>query len=150
MNSILTFLKPAVPKRYLLFIAGCVWAVAGGILLWRGFTMFGAHPQEVWWKLLICIPLGILFFTSIFKKIFKKHSTRILNLKPEKPCAFSFFNWRAYMMMGLMIGFGVFLRTSLLVPVRYLSMLYVIMSIPLCISAVLFFAAGKKYFNILR
>lgn len=148
MNSFFKKLKPAVPKRYLMLIAGCVWTFAGGMLLGKGIGMLAAFPHEVWWKLLISIPAGILFYQFMFSKVFKRHSERILAIKQEKPCVFSFFNWKAYLMMGSMIGLGVFLRSSGIVPIRYLSLLYVTMGIPLSISAVMFFVYGIKYFKL--
>lgn len=148
MSSIIYTLKPSVPKRYLMLIAGCVWTFAGGMLFGKGINMLMAYPNEIWWKLIICVPLGFIFYIFMFSKIFKKHSERILSIKHEKPCAFSFFNWKAYLMMGSMIGLGVFLRVSGIVPIRYLSLLYVTMGIPLSISAVMFFIYGVKYFQI--
>lgn len=147
MNIYLKKLKPAVPKRYLMLIAGIVWSFAGGILLWRGLGMLNQYPDEIWWKLLIIIPSGIAFYYFMFAKIFKKHSARILAIKHAKPCIFSFFNWQSYLMMVLMMGMGIFLRSSEIIPIRILSVLYLTMSIPLLISAIMFFIYGIKYFN---
>lgn len=145
-STVFQTLKPSVPKRYLLFVAGVVWLFAGSMLLTKGIGMLKPYPDEIWWKLFLSIPLGIAFYKFMFSKIFLKHSTRIINITHKRPCLFSFFNLRAYFMMGFMIGMGVFLRTSHLVSFRYLSILYVTMAVPLLISAVMFFIAGKKKF----
>lgn len=148
MNSQLLKFKPAVPKRYLMLIAGIVWSFAGGMLFGKGINMLLAFPHEIWWKLLISVPLGIAFYWFMFSKIFKKHSERILAIEHAKPCVFSFFNWKSYIMMGSMITLGVLLRTTGIVPIRYLSLLYIAMGIPLSISAVMFYIYGIKYFNL--
>jgi hypothetical protein len=148
MNTLLEKLKPSIPKRYLMFVAGLVWSFAGGMLLTRGVGMLVQYLDEMWIKLLISLPLGIIFYVFMFSKVFKKHSERILAIKHEKPCVFSFFNWKAYLMMGSMIGLGIFLRTSGLISIRYLSLLYITMGIPLSISAIMFFINGLKHFNV--
>lgn len=139
--------KPSVPKKYLLFVAGTVWLFAGSMLLVKGIGMLQPYPKEIWWKILICLPLGVCFYVFMFSKIFKKHSARIINLTYERPCLFSFFNVKAYIMMGSMIGLGIFLRTSGTISFRYLSILYVTMAIPLLISAFMFFVSGAKNYS---
>ncbi|VBB47186.1 conserved membrane hypothetical protein [uncultured Paludibacter sp.] len=150
LNSIIKKLKPSVPKRYLMLIAGCVWSFAGGMLLGKGINMLLAYPNEIWWKLLTAIPLGVVFYIFMFSKIFKKHSERIFAIKHDKPCAFSFFNWNSYILMVLMMSLGIFLRTSGLISIRYLSILYVTMGIPLATSAIMFFVYGIKYFDLTK
>jgi hypothetical protein len=147
MKTLLENLKPSLPKRYLIFVAGLVWSFAGAMLLAKGVGMLVEYMDEIWIKLLISLPLGIIFYVFMFSKVFSKHSERILAIKHEKPCIFSFFNWKAYLMMGSMIGLGVFLRTSGLVSTRYLSLLYITMGIPLSISAIMFFMNGIQNFN---
>lgn len=147
MNAILTKLKPTVPKRYLIFIAAFAWAFAGAMLLWRGENMLASYPEEIWWKVLISIPLGIVFYVFMFSKIYRKHTKRLNSITHEKACVFSFFNWKSYIMMIFMMGMGIFLRTSELISIRYLSILYVTMSIPLCISSIMFFITGIKQNN---
>lgn len=148
MNSLLQRLKPGVPKRYLLFIAGGIWCFAGCMLLYKGIGMLLQYMDEMWIKLLVSIPLGIVFYVFMFSKIFNKHSDRISTMTQEKPCIFSFFNWKSYVMMGSMIGLGVFLRTSEIISIRYLSLLYITMGIPLSISAIMFIMVGIKNFNV--
>lgn len=148
-SMLLQRFKPAVKKKYLLFIASLVWLFAGSMLLIKGTGMLSLYPDEIWWKVLLSIPLGVAFYVFMFSKIFRKHSQRIINMSEPKPCLFSFFNFKAYLMMTLMISMGVFLRTSQWVSFRYLAILYITMAIPLLISAIMFFISGKKYFSII-
>ena len=147
IKTLLQTLKPGVPKRTLLFIAGGVWTFAGGMLLYRGITMLTENLQHVWIKLLFCLIAGSLFYYFIFDKISSKHTSRIISLTHSRPCAFSFFNWRSYLMMALMISMGVALRASGIVPMEYLSLLYITMGIPLILSAIRFYRNGFDFRN---
>lgn len=140
-------LKPSVKKKYLLFIAAFVWLFAGSMLLIKGVGMLRLYPNEIWWKSILSLPLGIAFYVFMFSKIFQKHSSRILQMTEPTPCVFSFFNFKSYFMMSLMISMGIFLRKSQFISFRYLAILYLTMAIPLLISAVMFFISGKKNFS---
>jgi len=141
-QKIIKKIKPGVPKRYLMFLAAVVWTFAGGMLLYKGSVFFHQSSAYLWMRLILSIIAGILFYIVMFSKISLKHARRILNLKQEKPCLFSFFNIRSYILMSLMISMGIFLRKSGLVPVFYLSILYVTMGIPLFTSAFRFYYFG--------
>lgn len=141
-QKIIQKLKPGLPKRYLMFIAALVWTFAGGMLLYKGSVFLHQSANYIWLRLIISFIGGILFYVFMFSKISLKHARRILNLEPEKPCLFSFFNLRSYILMSVMISMGIFLRKSGLVPVFYLSILYVTMGIPLLTSAFRFYYYG--------
>jgi hypothetical protein len=146
MNSLVNYVKPSVPKRYLMFVAALVWLFAGSMLFIKGFSFMLENFQYIVVKLLISFGLGSLFFAFMFSKIVAKHVARILNIKHEKPCLFSFFNWRSYLMMGSMIALGVLLRTFHLVPMVYLSCFYIAMGIPLLFSSWRFFREAVRSF----
>jgi hypothetical protein len=137
--NLLLLLKPSVPKRYLLFIAGIVWTIAGGMLLFKGISLFRIYRDFLWLKITISIIGGGLFYLLLFSKISFKHAWRIINLKYENPCMFSFFNIRSYIMMAVMITSGVILRKTGIISPEYLSVLYVMMGIPLFLSALRFY-----------
>jgi hypothetical protein len=135
MNNLLETFKPAIPRRYLMFVAAFVWLFAGGMLLFKGVSFLDYTQSFLILKLIISAVLGLMFFMLLFSKIAAKHVSRILNIKYEKPCLFSFFNWKSYFMMGSMITLGVLLRLFKIVPIQQLSFLYLVMGIPLLISA---------------
>ncbi len=134
--------KPGLPKRWLFLFAGLVWACAGGILAVRGYVyvMEAFSPHAV--RLELGFLGGLLFFILVFRRISGRHMRRIDGLLPERPCLFSFFNWRSYGMMALMIGMGIFLRRSHLVPADDLGTFYISMGIPLLFSSVRFAHRG--------
>jgi len=142
--NLLQALVPRIPKRFLLFVAAMVWTFAGGMLLFRGLMLFRGS-EHYWLRLIISITGGFLFYRFLFSRISKKHTTRIRGLSHERPCLFSFFNIKSYILMSIMITAGITLRKSGIIPQDYLSVLYVTMGIPLFISAFRFYFAGAVY-----
>jgi len=141
-------ITPRVPKRILLFIAAMAWTIAGGILLTRGFIMVIKNPDNVIYILGSSIIGGILFFILVFSQISRKHTERIMQMKIERPGAFSFFNTRSYILMLVMISCGILLRLSGLVSQAVLSIIYITMGIPLFLSAFRFYYTGIFYSRI--
>jgi hypothetical protein len=143
--SLFQRLKPGVNKQSLLFIAAFVWTVAGGILIFRSCLFLFQDPHLLSLELPIAIAGGIAFYLLLFSRISSKHIKRISTGKIEKPCAFSFFNVRSYILMSIMITTGITLRRLNLVNLHVLSTFMVAMGIPLLISAFRFFISGRKY-----
>jgi len=137
-------ITPRVSKHFLLLIAAMVWTFAGGMLLFRGFTLNETLPAHWMVELPAGILAGLLFFRMLFSRISTKHVIRIQNLPIEQPCLFSFFNIRSYLMMFSMITLGVMLRKSGFVSAEYLSLMYITMGIPLLLSSFRFY---KTFFN---
>ena len=144
LNSIIQSLKPSVPKRYLLFVAAVVWTFAGGMLLFRGFSVLKFNSTGILIEEVVSIILGVVFYIFMFSRISLKHIVRMQNNPIERPCVFSFFNWRSYILMSTMISFGVTLRVTGLVPIQYLSVFYICMGTPLFLSSIRFYAHGIK------
>jgi len=130
---------PRVSKQYLLLIAAFVWTFAGGMLLYRGFTINIPLPSH--WKIEFfgCTIAGLLFFILLFNRISAQHVLRIKNLPNEQPVIFSFFNLKSYMMMFAMISMGIMLRRTEVVSTEYLSFMYITMGIPLLMSSFRFY-----------
>jgi len=149
MNLLQTF-KPSIPRRYLLFVAGVVWTFAGGMLLYKGISLFRLYRDFLWLKITISIIGGGLFYLLLFSKISFKHAWRIINLKNENPCFFAFFNIRSYIMMAVMITSGVILKKTGIVSPEYLSVLDVTMGIPLFLSALRFYYYEIFYRTIIQ
>ena len=137
--SIIQKLKPSVSRHNLLFIAGLAWTTAGGILMWRGLDYEVRHSHHIWIKILAGIIIGIPFYVILFAKISRKHIKRIRGLSIPYPCAFSFFNFRSYILMMLMITTGILLRKFDVINREYLFTFYIGMAIPLLTSAVRFY-----------
>jgi len=129
-------------------VAAVVWTFAGGMLLYRGFSILKFNTVQIEFEETACLLAGIVFYRCMFSAISLKHINRILQLEIERPCFFSFFNWRSYIMMTLMMSTGITLRLTGIVPVTWLSLFYISMGTPLFISAIRFYIYALK--NILQ
>jgi hypothetical protein len=136
--------KPGVPKRHLLLVATLVWLFAGSFLMFRGIR---SVPEGAWqfWKVAVSVAGGLLFFWILFFRISAKHIRRITSLEILRPCVFSFFDFKSYLMMALMITMGVTVRKLHLVSAESISYFFITMAIPLLVSAIRFLAAWRKY-----
>jgi hypothetical protein len=136
---------PRIARRYLFMVAALVWTFAGCMLLFRGILLFMEDNYLLWVRLAISILAGILFYRLLFSNISLKHTSRITAMTLERPCLFSFFNVRSYILMTLMISAGIALRKSGILPPVYLSVIYVTMGIPLFVSSFRFYYAFTVY-----
>ncbi len=134
--------KPTTTRRGLLFMAGIVWAIAGGILAYRGAGYIDEAALHPLVPFLIGAAGGALFFGLMFRKISARHIFRILHIPHERPCLFSFLSWKSYLMMSLMISLGILLRRASFIPHDGLGTAYIMMAVPLLASSARFFRTG--------
>ena len=136
-------MRYGVGRKTLVFIAGCVWIIAGinilkiGILTWMSVEHFQLFQ--------VCeaIVVFLLFFNFVFKKLFYKHTKRI-EQKQDKSCPFSFFDVKGWIIMVVMITGGVLVRKFQLLPNAFISVFYVGLSMALIITGVLFLRYGRR------
>lgn len=132
-----------VNKQILLFIAGCVWIIAGvnilriGILTW----MHEAHYSVL--KVGEAVIVFLLFLNFVFLRLFRKHSRRIAQ-KGEKNNPFSFFDTKGWVVMFFMIILGMGIRHTRLLPDSFISVFYTGLSSALIITGILFLVQGVK------
>jgi len=144
MMEFLEKIKPGVRRRTLLLIAGCAWSIAGGILISRSLVFLINVNHNLFIEILIGIILGVFFYILLFARISKKHITRITLIKIDNPCFFSFFNFRSYLLMAIMISGGISLRLSGWVNQEIIYTFFLCMGIPLLVSAWRFFYSYTK------
>jgi hypothetical protein len=138
-------LTPRIARRYLYVAAALVWTFAGSMLLFRGILLFMDDDYLFWIRLIISIIAGLLFYRLLFSNISRTHTHRIDAMSLEKPCLFSFFNIKSYILMSIMITAGISLRKSGILPPFYLSVIYITMGIPLFLSSFRFYYAFAVY-----
>ena len=146
--SLVQKLKPGVKKRTLLYVAGCAWSIAGGMLITRALIALIAIRQWLTLEIIVGVIAGSFFYIFMFTRISKKHITRISLIEVDNPCFFSFFNVRSYILMTVMISAGITLRKTNVIAPEYLYTFYLAMGLPLLLSAFRFFKAGIK--NVIR
>ncbi len=124
-------LKPAVPQRWLLILAGLVWTVVGVGLGRMALVWLAEEKISLSLLLGLCgLALGLVIYRFKFSRLARMNIERICR-SGERPCIFAFQAWYTYPLIGLMIAFGIFLRHS---------------SIPHSVLAVLYTAIGTALF----
>lgn len=105
-----------LPKNHLLLIAGLVWCAAGAMVCIVGVPLeLRLAPAH-----LILLPLAALIFLAfyflVFSRLVHKHTSRI-RARPEDRLPFwHFFNASSWVVMAVMMGGGMTLRFSHLMP----------------------------------
>jgi hypothetical protein len=150
VKNVLLQLKPGVPKRYLLLIACMVWTIAGSILFIKGSAYLIIFSTYLTLRFIFGTLFGIVFYFVLFARISLRHITRIRAIDIAKPCIFSFFNFKSYIMMGIMITGGILLRKFDFINHDILFNFYVGMGIPLLISGARFYYAWYKYHEVVK
>ena len=106
----------AVPRERLLLIAGIVWLLAGAMVSMVGLPLeLRLAPGH-----LILLPLAAVIFIAfdrfVFEPLVRKHTRRIRsNPEPHLPI-WRFFNASSWIVMAVMMGGGMALRLSGVVP----------------------------------
>ncbi len=135
-------IKPGIPKVYLYFLAGLIWAYAGSMLIYKGVSGIIIQDTAIW-NLFLLPFFGFMFYWFMFRRISSKHIKRIERMSQERPCAFAFFSYRSYIMMGGMIILGIVMGRIGSLGVYY-SQFLIVMGIPLFLSALKFIISGIK------
>jgi hypothetical protein len=133
--------RVAIPKNGLMLIAGVVWCIAGtmvsgvGIpLLWEfGFT------QEILYPL--AGGVFLIFYFLIFSRLVVKHTERIRE-RPEQRLPFwNFFDAPSFVVMAIMMGGGMWLRLSRVVPNWMIAFFYSGLGVALFFCGIRFLGA---------
>lgn len=116
-------LTPALPKKWLLLLAGMMWTGVG-ILLLRYALIWLTQPLSAVTGLLgvlgVCI--AVLANRFQFSRLAEKNVARILALN-DKACLFAFQAWTGYVIIAVMMTGGILLRHSAF-PKPYLAVVY--------------------------
>lgn len=116
-------LKPALPRPWLLALAGLMWT-AVGVMLSRYAFVWLAHPPS-WTNValgLVGIAAAVPIYRLGFRQLARKNIERIRQLN-DRACLFAFLAWKSYAIVAVMITGGILLRHSA-IPKPYLAILY--------------------------
>lgn len=91
-------------------------------------------------SLLVFCPFGIMFF-----KMSTKHAKRIKSYKEESRPVWHFFDLKAYLIMAVMMGGGIWLRYSGLVPDVFIAVFYTGLGCALALAGLLFWILFFRY-----
>lgn len=124
-----------VRSKYLLLIAAAVWLIAGSQVARMGIEAIAAGNGNPW-LLLIGIPATFVVFHMMFSKLVGKHAARIRSYGEEKMHVLKFFDVRGYLIMAVMMGGGIALRSFHLVPGWFIAFFYTGLGIALALAGV--------------
>jgi small-conductance mechanosensitive channel len=127
-----------IPKNQLMLIAGLVWCAAGAMVFLIGLPLeVGLAPSHV-----ILFPLAVLiflvFYLLVFSRLVRKHTGRI-RAQPEDRLPFwTFFDASSWAVMAVMMGGGMALRASHLMPDWMIAFFYTGLGVALFVCGVRF------------
>lgn len=133
-----------VRKHTLLAVAGCVWMLAGfnvarlGVLSYR--QVFPVSVIHVLLSLLVFIAFGLMFY-----KMSIKHTKRIKGYKEKFRPVWHFFDIKGYCIMAVMMGGGIWLRSSGLLPDIFIAVFYTGLGCALALAGILFWIVYVRY-----
>lgn len=126
-----------VKKRTLLAVAGCVWLIAGINVARLGILSYGMLPQIEVFHILLSVAVFCAFGLMFFKMSIK-HTKRIKGYQEEFRPVWHFFDLKSYIIMAVMMGGGIWLRYSGLVPDVFIAVFYTGLGCALALAGVLF------------
>jgi hypothetical protein len=134
-----------IPKNYLILIAGLVWCAAGAMVCVIGLPLeFGLAPSH-----LVLLPLAgvifLVFYFFVFSRLVRKHTGRIRARAEDRLPFWHFFNASSWAVMAVMMGGGMALRLSHLVPDWMIAFFYSGLGLALFLCGIRFLGvfAGK-------
>jgi small-conductance mechanosensitive channel len=129
------------PKNQLMLIAGLVWCAAGAMVCVIGLPLeLTLAPEH-----LVLLPLAGLIFVAfyflVFSRLVRKHSGRIRAREEDRLPFWYFFNPSSWAVMGVMMGGGLALRLSHVMPDWMIAFFYSGLGVAL-------FACGVRFLRI--
>lgn len=129
--------KFQVKKRTLLAIAGCVWLIAGVNVARLGLIAYAQMTSITLFHIMLCV-LVFCLFGLMFYKMSTKHAKRIKGYPQETKPFWHFFDWKAYLIMVVMMSGGIWLRSSGLAPNAFIAVFYTGLGCALSLAGLLF------------
>jgi hypothetical protein len=113
-----------LPKNHLMLIAGLVWCAAGAMVCLIGLPLeFALAPSN-----LVLYPLAaaifVAFYLFVFSRLVEKHTNRIRARSEDRLPFWHFFNTSSWVVMAVMMGGGMALRLSHLMPDWMIAFFY--------------------------
>jgi len=131
-------IKPAIQKKYLILLAGIAWFDVGIMLTDKAFVWFIESDIKIFVFSLIAFGFALVFHHVGFLRIADKNLRRIAKMEGGLRCAFSFIRWQSYILILVMISFGILLRHSGL-PMHYVGIVYLTIGLSLMFSSIRYF-----------
>lgn len=127
----------SVKKRTLLAIAGCVWLIAGINVIRLGILSYKKLSTVSGLSVLLTVCVFIVF-AAMFFKMSMKHNKRIHAYREAYRPVWHFFDLKSYIIMAIMMGGGIWLRNSGLLPDFFIAVFYTGLGAALACAGILF------------
>ena len=127
-------------KRGTLLLACLIWCAAGFNILRIGLMSYPSYLTML--NFLLSVLVFAVFQQFIFGKLVKKHTARISGYLEERQFFLKFFDAKSFIIMAVMMTGGIVLRTSGLVPERFIAVFYTGLGASLLLAGLLF---GRNY-----
>ncbi len=136
---------PAVSRKSLIKNAGIFWVIGGIILLYRGLTIAVSESELQIVLILVACAIGLIKGIFLFGRIVKTNIERIEQLAPnkDKVCLFAFQSLSSYLLVIVMVTFGLLLRSSGLPP-NILMIVYLAIGIALLTGSIQYFSTSRN------
>lgn len=127
-----------LPKNQLMLIAGLVWCAAGAMVSVVGLPLeVSLAPSH-----LILLPLAgaifLAFYFLVFSRLVRKHAGRIRARTEDRLPFWHFFNASSWAVMAVMMGGGMALRLSHVMPDWFIAFFYSGLGVALFLCGVRF------------
>ncbi|WP_308587926.1 hypothetical protein [uncultured Slackia sp.] len=132
-----------ISTEKLLLVAGFVWIIAGGNIANIGIGAL-THDYLVWWVLIATLVVFVMFHMFVFQKLVKKHAERIRGFEEDKKHILYFFDKKGYIIMAIMMGGGIGLRASGILPEWFIAFFYTGLGAALTVAGVSFIVSYVK------
>ena len=136
-----------ITKNRLIAVAGIVWLLAG-----LNVAVLGVRAA-VDMRGVAAIILGALVggavatfcgFHPMFSRLVKKNSQRITDLDGERHNPLRFFDRKGYIMMAIMMSFGIGMRAAGLFPDWFIAFFYTGLGVALALAGASYIARGVR------
>ena len=134
-----------IKKQPLIAVAGVVWLIAGLNVAILGVRA-AIDIRGVTAIILIALVGGAVAvfsaFHSLFSKLVKKNAQRIADLEGDRHLVFRFFDRRSYIMMTVMMTFGIVMRAIGLFPNWFIAFFYTGLGLALALAGASYIVRG--------
>ena len=136
-----------IKKQPLIAVAGIVWLLAGLNVAILGVRA-AIDVRGVAAIILVAIVGGAVAtfcgFHPMFSRLVKKNSQRITDLDGERHNPLRFFDRKGYIMMAIMMSFGIGMRAAGLFPDWFIAFFYTGLGVALALAGASYIARGVR------
>ena len=136
-----------VKKQPLIAVAGVVWLIAGLNVAQLGVrAAIGMRGVAVIIVLALVGGAVAVFsaFHPMFSRVVKKNAQRIADLEGERHFVFRFFDRKSYIMMALMMSFGIGMRAAGFFPEWFIAFFYTGLGLALALAGASYIMRGVR------